>query len=56
MSRIDYREILKKYIEHVGWLEGITFISDSYRHSSSAFDIVFTDEEWGVLEDLGSEA
>ena len=47
---IDYRELLKKYIQHVGNTEGITFLADRYWNSND-----FTREEWLELNRLNSE-
>lgn len=54
---IDYEELLKKYMDHVGQCEGTTFI-EGYRNGSGygESDIVFTDEEWEELERLDRDA
>lgn len=44
---MDYRELLKKYINHVGKCEGVDFI-DSYWSEWSEF----TKEEWEELHKL----
>ena len=41
---MDYKELLRKYIEHVGDVEGTYFISSIYRDSS-----MFSEEEWNEL-------
>lgn len=47
---MDYKELLKKYIEYVGGCEGINFIDElDQRHIS---DVKFTDEEWKELNNL----
>ena len=46
---IDYRELLIKYIAHIGAEEGITFI-DPWRMADR-----FTDEEQAELERLDRE-
>lgn len=43
---MDYRELLKKYIAHVAYYEGIAFLRDMDR------DDTFTDEEWAELKNL----
>jgi hypothetical protein len=43
---IDYKQLLRKYIEHVGQTEGTTFISKVNWCS----DITFNDEEVAELE------
>lgn len=45
---IDYRELLKKYINHVGYMEGVTFMPQEY-------DKDFSEEERAVLLILDSE-
>lgn len=51
---MDYRALLKKYIEHVGTYEGSTFLSD---HKRSAYPDMptFTDEEWALLKHISEE-
>jgi hypothetical protein len=47
---MEYRELLKKYIDHVGISEGVTFLNgdnDSGR---------FTNEEWEELQKLDKES
>jgi hypothetical protein len=46
---VNYRELLKKYIDHVGEEEGVTFL-----HSRPAGR--FTDEEWAELQVLDAES
>ena len=46
---IDYRELLKKYIEHVGDCEGSVFLSEMWRRKD------FTDDEWSELLNLDNE-
>lgn len=51
---MNYRQLLKKYINHVGIAEGVTFLEDFER--SSRFDSPnFTDEEWAKLKELEAE-
>ena len=45
---MDYRELLQKYIRHVGFHEGISFLRDIDRDAS----VLFTDEEWAELKRL----
>lgn len=47
---MDYRELLRKYIEHVESCEGTTFLSEYYRGAPS--DVEFTEEEWADLQRL----
>ena len=47
---VDYRELLKKYIEHVGDCEGTDFI-DEYRFMPR----VFSEEEANILWELSNE-
>lgn len=41
---MDYRVLLKKYIEHVGFHEGIDYIAPRYEDQK-----LFTKEEWSEL-------
>jgi len=50
---IDHRNLLKKYIEHVGVEEGSTFLH--VRESSLPECVEFTDEEWDELKKLEYE-
>lgn len=57
MTRIDYRLLLVKYMQHVGEIEGVTFIPDGpcdpsthYRHLCR-----FTAEEIDMLRELDKE-
>ena len=43
----NYRELLRKYIDHVGDCEGVTFISMQHRRPGT-----FTEEEWAVLREI----
>ena len=45
---MDYRELLKKYMDHVADCEGVFFLSNSDR-------VKFTDEEWKELEKIIDE-
>lgn len=49
---MDYRALLKKYIEHVTEAEGVSFISQCNWYSG---DIVFTEEEIEELRLLEKE-
>lgn len=51
---MDYRELLKKYIQHVQANEGTTFIEDRYREKYLEFP-KFTNEEWTALTALDTE-
>jgi hypothetical protein len=50
---MDYRELLKKYMEHVGDCEGTTFVDWLNEHSRS--DVEFTGEEVAELESIREE-
>jgi hypothetical protein len=41
---MNYRDLLIRYIDHVGQCEGTEFLTDSYRLMSE-----LTDEEWDEL-------
>ena len=43
---VDFRELLMKYIEHVGECEGSIFIDGRRRHHG----VIWTDAEWEALE------
>lgn len=47
-NRIDYRNLLKKYINHVGECEGTVFLSSTYEDS-------FTKEEYDELLKINKE-
>lgn len=47
---VNHRDLLKKYINHVGECEGITFLSEGRRTAG------LTDEEWEALQLLDIEA
>lgn len=51
---MDYRQLLKKYIDHVGEYEGSTFLQD-YMRSNYPDMPDFTDEEWAELKKLEDE-
>ena len=44
---IDWRDLLLKYMEHVGLNEGIDYTEDHFREEG-----YFTDEEWSTLQNL----
>lgn len=46
---IDYKELLRKYIDHVGSCGGDQFLNDYHRDTSTEDGIVFSDEEWTEL-------
>jgi hypothetical protein len=48
---MDYRDLLLRYINHVGRCEGVVFLWDGNRHEGD-----FSDEEWTELEKLDAEA
>ena len=47
---IDYRELLKKYIDHVGQEEGTFFFGEEWDQSDP-----FTEEEWNELKKISDE-
>lgn len=49
---IDMRDLLKRYMHHVGHCEGICFLSPGHRIHG---DFKFTDSEWQLLLDLQDE-
>jgi len=49
LSGMDYRALLVKYINHVGYEEGSTFLVHQ------GHEIEFTDEEWAELQVLDAE-
>lgn len=48
---MNYKELLRKYIDHVGEREGVTFLRD-FDRSKSPWAIKFTDDEWAALQQL----
>jgi hypothetical protein len=50
---MDHRQLLRKYIDHVGHCEDNTFLSDWYRELS---DGMFTDDEWAELTRIDQAA
>lgn len=44
---MDYRKLLKKYIEHVGEEEGTSFLNRKGK--------MFTDDEWEELQEVVDE-
>lgn len=46
---MNYRELLIKYIDHVGYREGVTFLSDGDSDC-------FTEEEFAELQKLDKES
>jgi len=48
---MNYRELLKKYMDHVGECEGVTFVT----HLNDAITVVFTDEEVAELKKINAE-
>lgn len=49
---MDYEELLKKYMQHVGEYEGSTFVGSL---NSNRCDVKFTEEEVAELERLQEE-
>lgn len=52
LLQINHRELLKKYINHVGVCEGTTYLNDWHQ---GAYGADFTDEEWSELQRLDQE-
>lgn len=50
---INHAELLRKYIEHVGEAEGVTFLHNE-RHAYPGFPI-FTDAEWAELQRIADK-
>lgn len=50
MMGIDYKELLQKYMSHVGFFEGIDYIGPGFENEET-----FTDEEWAELNRLSGE-
>jgi hypothetical protein len=50
---MDYKKLLKKYIEYVTDCEGCDFI-DPIDHRFIS-EVEFTKEEWGVLEGISAQ-
>ncbi len=48
---MDYRELLKKYISHIGWQEGIDYLGHNY----CSVNDPFSDEEFKELKLLSEE-
>lgn len=48
---MDYRNLLVRYIAHVGANEGIVYLSNRRRDTN-----LFTDEQWAELRRLAKEA
>ena len=48
---MDYKELLIKYIRHVGHCEGIDFLAKMHYYNSE-----FSDEEWEELQKLAELA
>jgi hypothetical protein len=49
MTKKEYKELLKKYIQHIKQCEGISFIS---KIGSPESEVFFTDDEWHKLMEL----
>lgn len=50
---IDYRDLLRKYIQHVSDCEGVNYIGSLNNHWMS--DVVFNEEEVKALQELDSD-
>jgi len=50
---VDYRGLIKKYIKHVGYIEGVDYLGEYDRgYEENNF---FNDEEWQELRKLSQE-
>lgn len=49
---MNFEELLRKYIDHVGQCEGVTFLSSRWAGDST---VEFSDEEWAELQRLAFE-
>lgn len=49
---IVYKELLVKYMTHLGEVEGSLFLSDSDRAYSDRWGVTFTDEQWSILKKI----
>ena len=47
---MDYRDLLKRYVEHVTDCEGTSFLHDTAK--DAAADGLFTEAEWTELESI----
>ena len=54
-TTIDYRSLLKRYIEHVGAYEGVSFLGPAHRNPETTSYLRFTDDEWAELLKLDAE-
>ena len=46
---MNYKDLLKKYINHVGMMEGIDFLGGPHKGEN------FTQEEWVELKEISNE-
>ena len=57
---IDYRDLLRRYIQHIGACEGITYLTDHHINKDGScvadVDIVFTPDEIAEMQKLDTEA
>lgn len=54
LERLDYRDLLIRYILHVAESEGTTFLSEHRRPAASG-EVQFSDEQWAELGKLADE-
>lgn len=52
---IDYRRLLKLYINHVASAEGAIYLNAYDRNVSSKDGVVFSEKEWTELEKISLE-
>ena len=48
LTTVDYRRLLKKYMQYIRDIEGYDFVTSHRRRS----DVTFTEAEWAALERL----
>lgn len=51
---IDYKHLLRRYIQWVEYWEGNTYVADRYFSRQDQAKIAFTEEEWKELSDLNA--
>jgi len=53
---IDYKELLLKYIAHIGLMEGVTYINFDKPPFHEGRPKYFSEEEWNELKKLDKES
>jgi hypothetical protein len=49
-DNIDYKHLLKKYMQHIIDEEGVSYIRNYFRNTE-----IFTEEEWQTLKQIEEE-